>query len=203
MPIYTIEGNIGSGKSTLIKYLEKLKLDFVFLPEPVDAWEKIKDNDGKNIIELYYNDQGRYAFAFQMMAYISRLSLLRKANKFSIIITERCLHTDREIFAKMLYDSGKIDDPCYQIYLMWFDEFLSEAKVNGIIYIKTLPETCLKRISIRNRQGESIPLEYLSSCHEYHENWINNTDIPKIILNGENTVETLVDEITKFILTVR
>jgi deoxyadenosine/deoxycytidine kinase len=54
---------------------------FRFLEEPVDVWSSIQDKNGKNILEKYYADQTKYAFSFQMMAYISRLSLLRKAIK--------------------------------------------------------------------------------------------------------------------------
>ena len=35
-----------------------------------------------------------------------------------IIITERSLYTDKHVFAKMLHDQGKIEDVCYQIYLI-------------------------------------------------------------------------------------
>ena len=55
--IYTVEGNIGSGKSTLVKILKKLlpqrisATKFIFLQEPVDIWNTIKDSDGKTIIE--------------------------------------------------------------------------------------------------------------------------------------------------------
>ena len=80
--IFTIEGNIGSGKSTLITILKKsntaLKhIPIIYLPEPVAIWESIKDSKGKNIIEKYYQNQEKYAFSFQMMAYISRIHQLR------------------------------------------------------------------------------------------------------------------------------
>ena len=45
-----------------------------------------------------------------MMAYISRLAQLKKIIKehpWSIIITERSIFTDRNVFAKMLYDNKK------------------------------------------------------------------------------------------------
>jgi deoxyadenosine/deoxycytidine kinase len=79
--IISIEGNIGSGKSTFLQYLkEHLTSDKIcFLDEPVDDWLSIVDTNDKNIIERYYDDQKKYAFSFQMMAYISRLSLLKKA----------------------------------------------------------------------------------------------------------------------------
>uniref|UniRef100_A0A6C0AYK0 Deoxynucleoside kinase domain-containing protein n=1 Tax=viral metagenome TaxID=1070528 RepID=A0A6C0AYK0_9ZZZZ len=197
--IISIEGNIGSGKSTLINLLKEYSLNnVIYLPEPVDTWNQIKDSNGITILEKYYQDSKRYAFPFQMMAYITRLSLIRKAIDTapdnSIILTERSIYTDREIFAKMLYDSGKIEDIEYSIYLRWFEEF-SESKLDGIIYVQTTPDTCVHRIEKRNRKGEeSIPLEYLSECHRYHENWINSTTTRTLFLDGqpEQSMETAV-----------
>ena len=58
MHIFTIDGNIGSGKSTLIKLMKTQYKKFNnytihYLPEPVDIWESIKDKNGKNTIENY------------------------------------------------------------------------------------------------------------------------------------------------------
>ena len=127
--ILSIEGNIGSGKSTIIDYLkERYKNDkeFIFLPEPVDEWETIKDEENITILQKFYNDQKKYSFTFQIMAYISRLNLLRKTikeNPGKIIISERSLFTDKYVFAKMLYDSGNMESIQYQIYNKWFESF--------------------------------------------------------------------------------
>ena len=181
--VFSIEGNIGSGKSTLIEKLKNIE-NVYFLPEPVDTWNTVTDLSGVTILEKYYQDQEKYAFPFQMMAYITRLSLIRAAPEDCIIFTERCVFTDREIFAKMLYDSGKIDHISYSIYNKWFDEF-NEHALSGIVYIQTSPETCFNRIITRNRKGETIPLSYLQNCHNYHEKWITNTSTPVLILDGE------------------
>ena len=82
--IVSIEGNIGSGKSTLLAKLRETYADdanIVFLKEPVDEWEKITDENGVTILEKFYADQEKYSFAFQMMAYVSRLKVLRDALK--------------------------------------------------------------------------------------------------------------------------
>ena len=176
--IISIEGNIGSGKSTLIQELKndyENNLNIIFLKEPVDQWELIKDNEGITMLEKFYNDKTKYSFAFQMMAYISRLSLLKKALKknYDIIITERSVYTDKEVFAKMLYDDKKIEDVEYSIYLKWFHEFLEELPPISLIYVKTDPQVAFDRVKIRSRKGEHIPLEYLENCHNYHENWLN------------------------------
>jgi deoxyadenosine/deoxycytidine kinase len=175
--IISIEGNIGSGKTTLFENLKKRysqHTNIVFLKEPVDEWCKIKDENGMTMLEKFYQDQSTYSFPFQMMAYISRLKLLKdtiQSNPCSsmIIITERSLYTDKMVFAKMLYDSHKMEYVNYQIYLQWFDTFVQEFPIHKIIYVNTKPEICHARIAVRHRDGEDhIPLEYLKTCHDYH-----------------------------------
>lgn len=178
MRIISIEGNIGSGKSTFLKLLKENVKDVYFLDEPVEQWDTIKDECGKTILENYYSDPKKYSFSFQMMAYISRLSLLRqaiKSNKYNIIITERCLYTDKNVFCKMLYDDTMISVMDYTIYNKWFEEFTGLMDNIYYIYLKTDPQIAEKRILHRNRKGETIKLEYLIRCNDYHDNWLNNT----------------------------
>ena len=198
--IISIEGNIGSGKSTLVNYLKNTldKDKYVFVDEPVNTWQSIRDNEGVDIISKFYEDQQKYAFSFQMLAYISRISAIKKViNKGKIVITERCVNTDKEVFAKMLYDDKLIEDINYKIYNMWFDEFNKDIKVDKIVYLQTEPVLCSQRIKQRNREGEHISLDYLCKCHNYHEDWISN--IPnKIILDGKmQTQELPIHEIVK------
>jgi deoxyguanosine kinase len=177
--LISVEGNIGSGKSTLIKNLKesfKNEQSIIFLTEPVDEWNTIVDSSGETILEKYYHNQEKYAFSFQMMAYITRLIQLKEnINSGKIIIMERSLFTDKNIFAKMLYDTGKIEEVEYLIYLRWFDEFIKEIPEITFVYLDIPPEICLLRTIARNRKGEeSINIEYLTNCHKYHYTWLNN-----------------------------
>ena len=201
--IVSIEGNIGSGKSTLLSNLYTYYAsitNILFLKEPVDEWAKITDENGVTILEKFYADQTTYSFPFQMMAYISRLKILRDLLKTvnplnnTVIITERSLYTDKMVFAKMLYDSKKMEHINYQIYLNWFDTFSEEFPVHKVIYVKTSPEKCYTRIETRSREGESnIPLDYLIQCDSYHNNMLN-TSLPEcvcneqLLLNGDNDI---------------
>ena len=178
-PVISIEGNIGSGKSTI---LELLKTRFegnksvAFLSEPVDVWREIKDEMGVDLLTNFYKDQEKFSFHFQMAAYISRISAiteLQKNNDIKLIIVERSIWTDKNVFAKMLYDDGKISKLEYNIYLKWFDEFSKLINHSLNIYIKTRPEVAFERVKKRNRSGETIPLEYLQKCHNYHDKWLN------------------------------
>ena len=203
--LFAVDGNIGSGKSSRVNDLKKyLKHNpsFIFLQEPVDDWNSIKAKDGTTMLQKFYCDQDKYAFSFQMMAYISRLSLLRKTireNPDCHIVTERSIFTDRNVFAKMLYDDDKIEEVEYQIYLKWFDEFAKETKIDGIIYVHTSPDVCYNRIKKRSRTGEeSIPLEYLKKCHDYHDNWILNDEENIQIIDGNVDTEESPDIIQKW-----
>jgi len=176
--ILCIEGNIGSGKST---FMQKLKVrlshkkHICFLDEPVDTWSQFKDEEG-TILEHYYKDQPKWGFTFQMLAYISRLTLLRRALEnpdYKYIVTERSLFTDKNIFCKMLYESGVIHPIQYQIYQAWFDEFMTKHDYK-FIYLRTSPEVAFTRVNRRNRKGETIPLTYLEECHRYHEEWLQH-----------------------------
>ena len=194
--ILSIEGNIGSGKSTLLEALKtyyKNSTHVIFADEPVKQWETIKDKEGKTILEKFYNNQNKYAFSFQMMAYISRLSILRKivkegGDKPIVIITERSLYTDKYIFAKMLYDQGKIEEVEYQIYLQWFEEFATDFPVHHCIYLKADPSICYERINKRSRSGEEvISMDYLESCHSYHNVYVEQMS-KKLELDGNKDI---------------
>ena len=162
------------------------------MQEPVDQWLNNKDEQGENILEKFYKNQEKYAFPFQMIAYISLLHLIRetvKKHPGKIIITERCPHTDKYVFAQMLYDDKKIETVCYNIYNSWFDAYLEDFSFEKVIYINADPETCYDRIGKRSRQGETIPLAYLQRCHTYHEKWLKNGKYNVTELDGNQEFE--------------
>ena len=213
--LVSIDGNIGSGKSTtwdMLKEAYKGRDDVHFVEEPVDSWRHVKDAAGVPILTNFYKDKKAFAFRFQMMAYISRLALLRQTVRETpgcrVIVTERSVDTDRNIFAKMLYDSGDIAHDEYTIYNMWFDEFVRDLPVAGLVYIRADPETCMQRIHKRGREGETIPLEYIQKCHDYHDAWIHGDTVAckKLVIDANPEIEVTANqriaEIKQFIDTL-
>ena len=199
--IISIEGNIGSGKSTILDNLEKslgdLRDRVVVLKEPLGVWESIKDPiSDQNILEKFYENQAKYAFPFQVMAYASRLSMIRRAIEenpsCSVILCERSLEADKHIFAKMLHDDGVIENINYQIYRSFCEEYAREFGVDAIVYIDADADVCHERVGKRSRQGEGgIPLEYLQKCKKYHDVWLMETrsvDIPLLRIQTNQDV---------------
>ena len=191
--LISIEGNIGAGKSTFVRALQdalgRTGRNIVFLEEPVKEWTKLRASDGEHIITKFYADPHRYSFPFQMVAYISRISMLRKAiaeNPDGIIISERCLDADRKVFATMLKDEGKMDEFLYQIYCRWFDEFedIWRGGKQVKVYLRADPSVCMQRVEKRAREGESLTLDYLEKCHSYHESWLLHSDRDVVVLDA-------------------
>jgi deoxyadenosine/deoxycytidine kinase len=120
------------------------------------------------------------------------------------------------VFAKMLHESGKIEDVNYQIYLKWFNSFNEDCPVHQIVYVKTDPEVCHERIFKRSRAGEGcIPLDYLEECHKYHEAMLDldSTECvcrDQLVLDGNvdifessEALESMIKSVRSFIGAVR
>jgi deoxyadenosine/deoxycytidine kinase len=187
--VISIDGNIGSSKSTLLEFLRTNCPDeYVYVDEPLNKWDQIQDANGQTILQKFYQDQSKYGFPFQTMALVSRLIAIRdaiNANPGKVIISERSLYTDKLVFAKMLFEGGIIEDVNYQIYLSCFDAFISQCPVDAVIYIRTDAKVCRERITKRLREGEQgIPLEYLENCERYHDSMVTEMDRRSLVLNG-------------------
>ena len=72
---FIIEGNIGSGKTTLVQKLRELN-KYEVIEEPVNEWLSIKDNNNKNLLGLFYENPQQYAYLFQSIVFQTRLKSL-------------------------------------------------------------------------------------------------------------------------------
>ena len=196
--IISVEGNIGSGKSTLVRLMKSQFPNCKFIFEPVETWLKLTDSNKENILDKFYKDKKRWSYTFQNFAYITRIRGLLEAIKESdsekptLIITERCVLTDKNVFAKMLYESGDISELEMKMYLEWFNLLQEYSTLNGIIYLNTDPVVSNYRIQKRNRPAEKdIQIEYLDKVHESHEEWLkNDNNIPMLELDGNLDFES-------------
>ena len=201
MVYISLSGNIGTGKTTVLKRLEEL-LDhnsFEFIQEPVDLWRGIRDETGKNPLQYFYDEPKKYAFNFQVLTFITRLNQIQKAahsNKH--IISERSLEEDRHVFARKLNVGGMISNIEYRTYLAWYET--QAIKPNLIFYIETPPAVCLERLKERDRKEEKcVGQEYLKSLDQYYNEWGLTTPIKMVRLNGLKSPDELADEIITYL----
>lgn len=192
-------GNIGAGKSTCMTALkESFSGSMAFYQEPVDEW--------LGSLNMFYSDPERYTFMFQMHTLLSRLNILKRAfaSKTPLIGVERCLATDKHIFADPLYKAGKMNDEEYNIYCQWHQHCMlsmPDAEDMFYIYLQATPEVCFERIQHRNRKGETqITIDYLETCTQVHKDMMDR--IPstnKLIIdaNGDLDLDTIREYIVK------
>jgi len=201
----SIEGSIGAGKSTLLQhvYLELqrrgLGEDRVYtVPESIDEWNGVTD-EGKTILQLFYQDKKKYAFAFQCLTLTTLFKNIRRVSEKhpdTIILSERSLYSNRFIFENMLYDSGDMSHIEHVIYEKMWNEYNRMMFQSITIYVNTDVKTCVNRIIQRQRPGEGeIPLKYLNELHVRHQNLIyalRQVENHKLVLfDGNLTVNTL------------
>jgi len=202
MKWYIIEGNIGTGKSTLLNLLAK-QIECETIPEPLDVWLGITDDSGKNLLQMFYEDTNRYAYLFQSIVFKTRIQSIKNKQDMEIRFSERSVWSDKYIFSRACQENRTMNEIEYKSYNLWFDwleEFFMQRKPDGIIYLKCQPETCYNRMKNRSRSEEdTVPLNYLTQLHQYHEDWLNHTNIPVLILDNEtNPIESHIEKIIEF-----
>lgn len=178
-----LEGNIGAGKSTLGKELEKSG-HYAFIPEPIQQWQK---GFSQNLLDLFYKDQKRWAFTFQWAAFTTRAKtwdeILAKTEHNHIML-ERSIYSDRYVFAKNCHETGVMNDSEWEIYCKMWDWLQAKWCIEPdlIIYLRTPAEICRQRIIERDRIAErnAIPLEYLQKLEAVHDKWL--FDNPSVLL---------------------
>jgi len=206
--LISIEGNIGTGKSTLVKILKSKFTNnpmVKFLQEPVEQWLELTDTDGTNILDKFYKNQKRWSYSFQMNAFITRIKdIIKSKPKEFIVFAERSILTDRKVFAKILMESKDISEIEWKLYNQWYSWLKNNfhAEPDKIIYLRAEPDVSYSRIQKRNRKEEkTIQFDYIKGVHKKHDEWLK--DDPNVLVldvndDFENNHAKL-DQLTQFI----
>jgi deoxyguanosine kinase len=196
--LVSIEGNIGSGKSTLMRELCVRNPDWHFVDEPVDSWMALKNERGESLLEVFYRDKRRWAYTFQNTALLTRILALRDAvSKWRaagcpgspVFVTERCIETDAHVFAKMLADDGDIDALEMTLYRKWFEAFKDQVPTPAAyLHVDTPVTVCHERIEKRGREGEdnTIPIPYLDQLDSAHFRWLRDHTFKAPVMRVDN-----------------
>lgn len=135
-----------------------------------------------------------------MYVMLTRMKKMMCNDTNRICIHERSIFTDKNIFAKTLFDDGTMENIEYKVFTDWYENISTNIirDIKGIIYLNVDPSLCYERIKKRNRTSENmISIDYLKKLHENHEQWLQKCNIPVLTIN--NNDEDDVVTITKFI----
>lgn len=196
--IFTVEGNIGAGKTTFLERLRREWPEATIVLEPVGTWMSMKEADGTSLLDHFYADKKRWSYTFQTAAFLTRIMDTERIlesvppTEVRIVITERSVLTDRYVFAAMLHASGDMTDLEYDLYLRWYTRFASHVPIKGILHLTTNPTVSLQRIGIRGREAETgIQQDYLEALESQHCAWLSSTPLPVYRLSDEYDIDAL------------
>ena len=198
--IFSVEGNIGAGKSTLLSLLEKSIPGCKVIQEPVGEWKNV---GGKNLLAAFYEQPSRWCFTFEINSMLSLIKTIQEAmsGDSEIIFIERSLYSNRA-FHHISYAMDKLDTKEMTILKNFYEHFKETyPKLNGVIYVDTDVEECLRRITQRGRIEETkINYLYLKKLEEQFKCTDYGCKIMEI--NGRydlKNTQKMLDEIKKFI----
>ncbi|XP_034830346.1 deoxynucleoside kinase-like [Maniola hyperantus] len=198
----SIEGNIGSGKSTCIKYFDKYP-NVEKHAEPIAEWRNVS---GHNLLGLLYSDMNEWSFAFQHYVHLSRLKIQTSppcSPNITVKMFERSVQNSRHCFVENAKKQDFLKDPEYQVLLQWFDytEKYLDISLDLIVYLRTTPKTVWERMMKRGRAEESeVPLEYLEQVHESYENWLSSPDIgcEVLTIDADRSLHCVTEDLERY-----
>lgn len=204
--MFVIEGNIGSGKTTLCSILERELADETKVHyEPVDLWTAVKDDQtNKSILDEFYLNQHRWSYSMQSITFLTRFMKMSGMNSPQTCgktdLLERSIFSDKNVFARSLYDSGKMINLEWKWYNNWFEQVIKMHPENvwkpeGFIYIRADPQVSFSRMQKRNRGAEAgVPIDYLDVLHRYHDAFLGDAKEtfgrPVLVIDGNREFES-------------
>lgn len=181
-----IAGNIGAGKSTLLQFLTSTYNISPFY-EPNEANPYLPD---------FYKDMRRWAFQSQLFFLSNKFRIHQEADKTpGVVIQDRTIFEDAEIFATALHRMRKIDKRDWDTYWSFYQSILQAIKPPDLmIYLHCSVRTLRRRIRTRGRQMEQeIPLSYLKRLQALYEQWIENYTLGEILVLDSGKLDYVSD----------
>lgn len=201
--IFSIEGNIGAGKSTILEYVQTMAPEYLICPEPLDEWAELKTDNGDTLLEAFYKDQKTHAFTFQISVLVSRYKQLQTNRHLfpnRVLIQERSFLGDFDTFVSTLASYGYFTRAQLQVYLNVFNLFKKQTPAPIFFFVDTPSEVCLERIGQRGRSGEEhITLSYLQDLRSGIYLLLSGFPDRVYILDGMKTPRELASEMVEII----
>lgn len=170
-----VAGNIGSGKTYLTELLsERL------------GWEARFEESENPYIGDFYEDMRRWAFNLQVYFLGKRqrqIDAVTASGKD--VVVDRTIYEDARIFATNLHHAGVLAFRDYTTYMHLYDFITDNLEKPGLlVYLRASVPTLISQIQRRGRVYEaSIDGDYLENLNRLYEEWIEEYDGPKLIVD--------------------
>lgn len=169
-----VAGNIGVGKSTLVQIMHQ-RLGW----EPF--FEAVVENP---YLVDFYADMPRWAFHSQMFFLTRRLHAHHALlDRPGIVVQDRSVYEDAEIFARNLYLQGGLGQREYDTYSDLYEVLkLFLPPPDLIVYLDASVDTLLRRIALRGREFEQdMDPEYLGRLNALYRAWAGSFRLAPVL----------------------
>ena len=175
-----VAGNIGAGKSSLTRLLAD---QFTLKP----YFESVDDNP---YLPDFYTDMPRWSFHLQMYFLANRFKSHKKIVEAGMsVIQDRSIYEDAEIFARNLFEMGRMTPRDYETYVSLFHVMMDYLKPPDLlVYLQASVDTLVDQIARRGRDFEKgIERAYLEKLNGHYEDWIRHYTIgPVLTIPSDN-----------------
>ncbi len=183
-----IEGNIGSGKSTIAKAMAK-QLNAIYLPE------EFEENE---LLPLFYKDAKQFGFPLEYSFLISRFNQIKNSFKKN----NKLIIADYSFYKCLWFAKINLSKRDFIFFENHFNAILNELpKPDVIIHLTTDIKNLKQNIEKRGRPYEqTITNDYLKKIEKQYSKGIKKIKVDNILEININTYSTtLVKDTLKFI----
>jgi len=169
-----IEGNIGSGKTTLSTLLASHYNARLLL-------EEFKDNP---FLAHFYEDRARYAFPLELSFLADRYQQLKTVLQTQDLFSEHII-SDYVYFKTKLFAKLNLNDDEFELFSRMAEILkLNISEPDLLIYIHASIPKLLDNIDKRGRAFEkNFDAQYLQMLTEAYHNYIQHEDIPVLYID--------------------
>ncbi len=185
-----IAGNIGAGKSSLLEFLSTTYHVAPFY-EP---------NEDNPYLADFYRDMKRWAFQSQLFFLSNKFRIHQEADRLQgVVVQDRTIYEDAEIFATALYRMRKIDQRDWQTYWAFYQNIISSIQPPDLmIYLRCPVRVLRQRIRARGRSMEQdIPLAYLKRLDRLYEEWLARYTLSEVLVVESGQLDYVSDLIDR------
>lgn len=187
LKLISIEGNIGAGKSSLLRALSS---EYQIIEEPLGDWEEC--------LSRYYKYPYSSAYDLQLKSLESfKDSVMTLDDSEGFAFIERSLYSMFLIFIELAYNNFYLEriqkDELEELTRLTFSQ---TRNLGAIFYVHTPAEICYERMIKRDRPAERrVTFDYIKKLGEQYDKVMvygkHRLPIPVFILDGTMSTQAL------------
>ncbi len=181
-----VAGNIGSGKSSLVQFLETQYQITPFY----------ESNDENPYLADFYRDMEAFAFQSQIFFLSRKFQIHQEIKKHQgVLVLDRTIYEDAEIFATALFKSGRMQKRDFDVYFDLYQTMCKSLRPPDLmIYLKCSVPNLKKRIRLRGREIEKdVPNSYLLQLQQLYDAWVLNCRASEVVVLETDKLDYVTD----------